>query len=173
MCRLEPKRVSLIFEAKPNSRFTQLLKFIRKTASKMNAINKNSRETSSSLPQTRAQIRKETKRTGKLDRRQQKIKYRKALNHNRIRYTDHYCGECQHDISGLLDHYCPCSHDDARRMQDHVCACPHQFEAGDDHWCPCPHMLGRGFIDEELLNEIDTKARNRVVEVIFEASIYG
>lgn len=47
-------------------------------------------------------------------------------------------------------------------MQDHFCACKHQFEAGDDHWCPCPHMLDCSFIDEELLDEIDTEARNRV-----------
>lgn len=133
----------------------------------MDAINKNTPTKKSggeslSLPPPRAQIQNEMRRNRKLSRRQKKNTYRQAASHKLTRYTDHYCNECQHDVSGLLDHYCPCSHDDARRMHDHFCACQHQLEKNDDHWCPCPHTLSRSFIDEKLLNEIDTEARNRL-----------
>ncbi len=94
---------------------------------------------------------------------ERKAKYRQTS--KITRFTDHYCGECEHDWSGLLDHYCRCSHDDARRMLDHSCACQHEFQTGDDHWCPCPHTLSSGFIDDRLLDEIDVQARNRVAGI--------
>ncbi|TRX98859.1 hypothetical protein FHL15_000201 [Xylaria flabelliformis] len=81
------------------------------------------------------------------------------------RYVDHYCDECQHDLTGLMDHYCPCSHDEARRG-DHNCACDHIVPLGDDHWCPCPHTLSISFISEKLSDEIDVDARKRVAKVL-------
>ncbi|KAI1115370.1 hypothetical protein F5Y14DRAFT_411061, partial [Nemania sp. NC0429] len=98
-----------------------------------------------SLSQHPAPVRREMKRNGELGRRQKKIKHRQAtsMSHKLVLYVDHFCGECQHDLSGLLDHYCPCSHDDARRMHDHFCPCGHLYGEKDDHWCPCVHTLGR------------------------------
>lgn len=78
-----------------------------------------------------------------------------------VQHVDHYCNECQHDLTGLQDHYCPCSHDENRRM-DHHCDCGHEFARGDDHWCPCPHTLRRGFIDEEILNDLYASAYRRM-----------
>lgn len=116
--------------------------------------------------QSPAKRQKNMNKKRKLGRRQRKTKYREAYKeaYKHTGYVDHYCNECQHNLAGLFDHYCPCSHDEARR-QDHNCACSHQYEQGDDHYCPCPHTLSRGFIDEELLNEIDMEARNRVAGV--------
>jgi hypothetical protein len=104
------------------------------------------------------EIQTKNNRKMKPARKQRKANYRKAY---KAIHVDHYCGECQHDLTGLLDHYCPCSHDDARRMMDHICSCEHEFPEGDDHWCPCPHSLSRGFISEELANALYLEANTR------------
>lgn len=87
----------------------------------------------------------------RLDRRQRKMQYR--LNHSLGRHVDHYCRQCQHDHSGLLDHYCSCSHNTS---------CNHYYEEGDDHWCPGTYTLSLCSINEEVLERMNTSARNRV-----------
>jgi hypothetical protein len=112
-----------------------------------------------SLVHFSAKIQKRTNRK----RKQRTGQYRRGEHRQAYRPVgvDHYCGECKHDWIDLLDHYCPCSHDEARRV-GHSCDCGHQVEKGDDHWCPCPHTLRRGFIDEELRDELDAAAYRRV-----------
>ncbi|KAK5634567.1 hypothetical protein RRF57_010280 [Xylaria bambusicola] len=108
------------------------------------------------LVESRNRIEKKSKK--KMRRTAKKPISRKAYKANFL--LDHYCSNCQHDLTELLDHYCSCSHGDTWR------ACRHEFELGDDHWCPSSDVL-----DQDVLDEFDFRAQNRQAEVLHESAL--
>lgn len=114
---------------------------------KMNATNtslqanKPAQQIMAPLSATRSRNRI-AKKTKKNRGQAKKQAHRRAYRFGHL--LDHY--ECQHDRSELLDHHC-------------LRACRHDVNPGDDHWCPSTYSL-----DQDLLDEIDLRARNRQLE---------